>query len=218
MTPPATTDLLAGSTFASTVAKLSAQHQLACTVRLLPRGKPHAETRAITRRISVEPSLLEEPDEAQAFSAAHEFGHLISARDRGLIRFLPMAAIGWGLAAALSVSVGPIALTNLAKPYLPTSIPVRLAVGLTALLIGIAVMLFRGHQALLRRAAHTRPLELEADMFALQQGYPLTPTVAAMIERDEASTRSRSTRPRSTRWQRYRTHPLPAERINSRSP
>lgn len=95
-------DDLQRSTFGRTAAELSQRHHLRCSVRLSRRtsASAGAVTNVVNRRIMVHPAVLEENDAEQAWTAAHEVGHLVDARTMGLRRYLP-----WGFLGMLPVTV-----------------------------------------------------------------------------------------------------------------
>jgi len=203
---------LAGTVFATTVAQLAVRHHLDCSVHLQCGERAAAVTVPAARRIDVTDALLSEFDEGQAWIAAHEFGHLVSARDRG-VRFYPLSFILLFVVAgifgpAAGVLVGPA----LAGRHLP--VPGQVAAGLAAVLVLAVVELACAHLALIRLGAHQRPLEEEADDFAKAEGHPVTPAIVAMLERHEAR-EARSRLGRLMMSPRYRQHASPADRLNS---
>lgn len=197
--------LLSSSTFARTIAELSEKHQLRCSVRLLRKGRsPHAEA-CSGRRINVTPALLEESDEEQSWTAAHEFGHLVSIRTRGPA-FYPWGYFAWLAVVVVLASPLPITAFVLLQPVL-TSVGIsRIGIFLAICATCWAAAALCGHLALLRLARHKLPLEREADQFARSEGYPVTTTIVAMLRRHEGPSRQHPRRAQ------YRHHPLPEER------
>ena len=208
-------EALGRSTFGRTIAELSDRHSLRCTVRLDRRRseRPGAETSPVTRRIVVDRAVLEENDEEQAWIAAHEFGHLMDARAMGFRRYLP-----WGYFCLLPVAVATLGAPLLLVAHLQSvqqlPIAARLAIGVAALVMGMMALSVCALLALLCLGAHQRPLEDAADDFAKSQGYPLTPAIADMLEREE---RGKNGRPPNRRWRCFRRHRYPYERINVES-
>lgn len=193
------------STFEQTVTELSKRHQLGCSVRLLENSTAYAEARP-GRRIRVTSALLEESDEEQAWSAAHEVGHVVSARERGLA-FYPWGFLGCvGVTAALAGPVPGVVL-GLLRPALPAAGWARTSVILSTMVLCWLLAALSSHFALLARARHQLPLEQEADQFAADEGHPVTPAIVAMLSRHETPTRW------SAALARYRTHPLPEHRL-----
>lgn len=204
--------LLPASTFARTIADLSEKHQLRCSVRLLPKQRSaYAETVANRHRINVTPALLEESEEEQAWTAAHEFGHLISARNRGQA-FYPWGFFTWLAVAVVLASPLPIAALVLMQPVLTsTSTTSRIGIILAIFATCWGAAALCGHLALLRLARHKLPLEREADLFAQRDGYPVTPAIVAMLRRHEGPSRQHPKRAQ------YRHHPPPEERLHNAS-
>lgn len=200
------------SAFGRTVADLSARHRLPCRVRLNRRASalPGAVTNVVTRRIVIDRAVLAEDDEGQAWTAAHEVGHLVDSRAMGLRRYLPWRFFGW-LLVGLAAIVGTVPLANL-LPVEQLPLAPRLGIALAVLAVGLVTLAGCAHLALLRRAAHQGPLEDAADEFARSQGYPVTAAIADMLDRQE---RTRNGQPPNRRWHRYRAHRYPAERINA---
>ena len=206
-------DVLRQSTFSRTVTDLADRHQLRCSVRLSPRpaDRPYAQTNPLTRRIVVSRAALAESDSEQAWSAAHEVGHLVDARDRGLLRSVPWRFCGWLLIGGAVAGLGPgMAITAL-DPVLPAISALRWGIGLAILVLGFAVLVGCLHPALLCLAAHRRPVEDAADAFAKAQGYPVTRDIAEMLHQQEQRPDGR---PQSRRRRRYRHHRDPFDRIN----
>ena len=148
-------DVLRQCTFSCTVTDLADRHQLPCSVRLSPRpaDRPFAQTNPLTRSIVVTRAALAESDSEQAWSAAHEVGHLVDARDRGLLRSVPWRFCGWLLIGGAVAGLGPgMAITAL-DPVLPAVSALRWGVGLAILVLGFAVLVGCLHPALLCLAA-----------------------------------------------------------------
>lgn len=206
-------DQLASSMFGRTVAELCLRHNLRCTVRLNPdpSAPAGAVTNPITRRVVVARATLAENSEEQAWTAAHEVGHLVDARSTGLLRYLPWRYFGW-LFAGLVVLAGVVLFVTSLPIVQQQPLAARLGIAALGLLAGFVAFGGCARLAMLRLGAHQRPLEDAADRFAKHEGYPLTPVIAGMLDRQE---RRKNGQPPGRRWQRYRCHRYPTERINS---
>lgn len=201
------------STFFRTVVDVAGRHRLRCAVALSPRvsDAPYAAAKVLTRRIIVSRAALAETDEEQAWSAAHEVGHLVDARAQGLLRYLPWGFGGWLLLGGSVAGFGPAMVITALKPVLPSASALSWGVGVGSLVLGLVVLAGCLHLALLSLASHQRPQEDSADTFAKSQGYPVTRVIADMLDRHEQRPDGR---PQSRRWRRYRRHRDPFERIN----
>lgn len=200
------------SAFGRTVAELCLRHDLSCVVRLDRQvaAAPEATTNVVSGRIVVSRAVLAESDEEQAWTAAHEVGHLVDARTQGLRCYLPWRYYGWCLAAVAAVTVTVPLVTVL--PVAQQPVPVRWGIAVVVVVAGLVGLGVCGRLALLRLASHKRPQEDSADMFATSQGFPVTVAIAEMLDRQE---RRADGRPPSRRWQRYRHHRYPYERITT---
>lgn len=198
---------LGSSTFAAVVNALAEKHALKCTVRVSVSDHPDAKTGSFTRRITVTTGVLSDGPEEQAWRAAHEVGHLISARNRG-ISYHPWAFLVGMSVAFLLVFAVPIALLAALAPV-ASSQPFAARAGIvtgTVLLCWVAAI--AAVPVTLRlHAAHQRPLEREADQIAKDNGYPVTRRIVDMLVRDEGP---------PSRWRRppYREHLYPEQRMN----
>lgn len=200
------------SVFGRTAAELCTRHSLGCRVRLSRdvSAAPGAVTNVVTKRIVVTRAVLEENDDAQAWTAAHEVGHLVEGRALGLRRYLPWRFFGWLGVGFVALWVPILFVANL--PFVQQQpIAVRLGIGSAALLAGCGLLGLCVRLGLLRLGSHQRPREDEADAFAKSQGYPVTAAIADMLDRQE---RGRNGQPPSRRWYRYRCHRYPSDRIN----
>ena len=203
------------SRFGRTISALCTRHNLGCRVRLNrdAAARPGTATNPVTRRIVVTRAVLTENDDEQAWTAAHEVGDLVDARTLGLRRYLPWRFFGWLLVGLAGVCAPIPFLANL-QLVQQQPLAQRLGIGALALLAGWVALGVCVRLALLRLGSHQRPLEDAADEFAKSQGYPVTASIADMLDRQE---RGRNGQPPSRRWHRYRCHRCPSERINSAS-
>lgn len=181
------------SVFESTVKSLCAERGL--VVRLLPANGWHRS--AMTNVQTIQPGRVEfqgSPAD-QEWSAAHEVAHL----DLGHRRWVSKV-----VAAGLGVAVlGLAGLVSVLVVAVVTDVPVSVSVFLAcvgALAVGF-VLVVLGRT---RSAVVDREQELQADRLAHQWGYPLTRDRADRLARVEGG------RPR---WSRWRTHPMPYDRI-----
>lgn len=204
-------EVLRSSVFAHTVTELCAAHNLRCSVRLNPSSRAFAQANPLTRRILVSRAAIAGPDDEQAWSAAHEVGHLMAARDQGLWRYMASGFFFWLLIGAAASSAGPMLVVTALRPVLPEVLFLRLAVVLIAMVAGVVVLCGCLHVALLRLGSHQRPQEDEADAFAKGQGYPVTEAIATMLDLDERRSDGRLPSPR---WRQYPRHREPYDRIN----
>lgn len=206
-------EVLRQSVFFRTVVDLADRHQLQCSVRLTRRvaDRPNAYTELFRRRIVVTRALLDESDDGQAWSAAHEVGHLVDARDRGLWRNVAWGCIGWWVIGGVAFAGGPYLAITALTPIVPETVAVRVVVVVAVAVVAVAVLAGCWHMALLRLAVHQRPLEDAADAFAKSQGYPVTHGIAEMVHRHEQRPDGR---PQSRFERRSRLHRDPFDRIN----
>lgn len=183
------------SVFESTVKSLCAERGL--TVRLLPASRWHRSAMTNVRRGTIQPGRVEfqgSPAD-QEWSAAHEVAHLGLGHRRWTSK---VAAAGLGFA-AVGLAGLVLVLARAVATDVPASVPVFL-VCVGALAAGFVLVVW----GRARSAVVDREQELQADRLAHQWGYPLTRDRADRLARVEGG------RPR---WSRWRSHPMPYDRI-----
>lgn len=202
---------LRSSTFGRVVIELADLHGLRCSVQLVPADASISEANPLTRRITVSRGVLAASDEEQAWSAAHEVGHLVDARGQGLLAYLPWGFFAWLVITAAAATTIPLVGISVLAPVLPPIWWLMSMVGVGWLAVGLVAASWCGHRALLRLGSHSRPQEDAADAFAKAQGYPVTRAIAAMLDQQEGRP---SVHPPRAGRQGYRRHRPPFERIN----
>lgn len=208
---PSDVQALRASTFGRTLIDLTDRHRLRCSVQVVPANAAISEANPLTRRITVSRGVLAASDDEQAWSAAHEVGHLVDAREQGLLTYLPWGFFSWLVITAAAATAIPLVGISVLAPVLPQIWWLRSMVGVGWLAVGLVAASWCGHRALLRLGSHSRPQEDTADTFAKTQGYPVTYAIATMLDQQEGSLNVHHTR---TGRQGYRRHRPPFERIN----
>lgn len=179
--------------FTATAVKIANAHDIAVTRIVQTRGAGASVRRGVIRYGT---QLARLPVEFQAWTAAHELGHIAAGHHSTRSTITLVAGVGAALSAA-AVSLMAIAWTDA---------PRFVAIAALASMIGGGVLF---PVALVHDCHRWRLREVEADRLAHQWGYPLTPTIARHVRDDE---------PRITRWRIFRAlreHPLPEDRITA---
>lgn len=177
--------------FTEVVHRLAASHQVP-PVWVSRRGRAAAAQGGRRAHVVASAALLKEPAEIQEWSAAHEMGHVVLGHHLvdGLPRSLPWILLG---AAMLGAAI-------LSPPPPQVWIVWTVAAVLAFAELGCVLTSFASF------ALRVQRYEVEADSFARDCGYPITPQVAAWLAEAEPKLLQISA------YRRWRTHPLPANR------